>query len=326
MGKLKERAKEIHSDCVIVDAHCDTLIPVLEGRRSLGEYSESGHLDIPRLKKAGVDVQFFAAFVNPIFKKRTLYRTLELLDALYTEAERNSDSLIIAGSGEDIDRAVKTGKIAAILALEGGDCLEGSLGVLRMLHRLGVRSITLTWNHRNDLADGVAEARTNGGLTEFGVAVVEEMNRLKMLVDVSHLSEAGFWDVIEVSKQPFIASHSNSSSVYRHRRNLDDNQVRALARKGGVIGINFYSKFVGAGKVTVDDLLDHIDHIASVGGMDCIGLGSDFDGIDETVEGLEDVSKLWMLTYGLLRRGYKDGDIKKILGGNFLRVIREVLG
>ncbi|NLW16274.1 MAG: membrane dipeptidase [Firmicutes bacterium] len=334
---MEDKARRLHQDALVIDTHCDTLLRVL-GRAPyqqqqhepyrLADRHEEGHIDLPRLKEGGVDVQFFAAYIEPIFKPdRALKRTMQIFDAFFTELEANSDSMLLATTVQDIITAKEQGKIAAVLAIEGGEALEGDMGVLRMFHRLGVRSIGLTWNERNDIADGVGDSRSNGGLSAFGAAVIEEMNRLGILVDVSHLSDAGFWDVIEISKHPIIASHSNARAVCNHRRNLNDEQIQALAKNGGVMGMNFAAGFVKEdGKPTLDDLLDHIDHIVQLVGPHHVGLGSDFDGIGATPEGLNDVTAMPLITEGLLKRGYSDEHIRLILGGNYLRVFREVWG
>lgn len=327
IGKMSDQKKAfaLHHSSVVVDAHCDTLTHMLDTGRKLGELSTSGHLDLPRMKAGGIDVQFFAVFVHPSTKKY-LRRAMELIDFFYQQIEDNKDEIKMVTGASEIDLALNSGKKAAILSVEGGHVLEGSIGVLRILYRLGVRCLTLTWNGRNEIADGVAERGTGGGLTEFGKRVVREMNKLGMLVDVSHLSGAGFKDVLTISEAPIIASHSNCCSVYEHPRNLTDEQIVALANKDGVIGINFYPEFIGKGEASLDAIIDHIDHIISLVGSDHLGLGSDFDGIDKTPADLDDASKIPNLTNSLLKRGYKEEDIRKILGKNFLRVIKEVLG
>ncbi|HHW99120.1 MAG TPA: membrane dipeptidase [Firmicutes bacterium] len=333
---MDERARQLHQDALVVDTHCDTLLRVL-GRAPyqqqqkayrLADRHEEGHIDLPRMKEGGVDVQFFAAYIEPIYKPdRSLKRTMQIFDAFFTELDANSDSMMLATTVQDILTAKEQGKIAAVLAIEGGEALEGDLGVLRMFHRLGVRSIGLTWNERNDIADGVGDARSKGGLSAFGAAVIEEMNRLGILVDVSHLSDPGFWDAVEISKHPIIASHSNARAVCNHRRNLTDEQIKALAKNGGVMGMNFAAGFVKAdGQPTLDDLLDHIDHIVQLVGPHHVGLGSDFDGIGATPEGLNDVTSMPLITEGLVKRGYSDEHIRLILGENYLRVFREVWG
>lgn len=324
---ISAEIKAFHRRAIVIDAHCDSLLHVVNKGRHLGERSENGHLDFPRLTEGGVDVQFFAAYIEPEYKPdRALKRTLQLFDAFFKEIEKHPDQIRQVCNAKEIEQAKKDGVIGALLAIEGGEALNGDLSVLRILHRLGVRSIGLTWNERNDIADGVGEERTRGGLTNFGVDVVKEMNRLGILVDVSHLSEPGFWDVVEVSEKPFVATHSNAKGQCMHRRNLTDEQLRALAEKGGVTGMNFAPNFVKAGGATLDDLLDHIDYIKKRFTVDIIGLGSDFDGIENTPKGLEDSTCFPNITAGLFARGYKESEIEKILGGNFLRVIREVIG
>lgn len=322
---MENKVKELHWESLVVDAHCDTLTAMPAQNRRLGEYSGGGQLDLPRLKTGGIKVQFFAAFIAPEFKTLAVRRTLDLIDLFHREMEENKKDIQHVKSQAEINKALASGKIAALLSVEGGEALEGSIGVLRMLHRLGVRSLTLTWNGRNELADGVGEERTGGGLSSFGVAVVEEINRLGMLVDVSHLSEKGFWDVLKVSTQPVIASHSNCKALCEHPRNLSDRQIRALAENGGVMGITFVPAFLGGEKPSVKEVLDHIDHTVAVGGVKCVGLGSDFDGTDSIPVGLEDCASFPAVTGGLIDRGYPDNVIKKILGGNFLRVIGQVL-
>ena len=206
--------------------------------------------------------------------------------------------------------------------------MEGDLGVLRVLYRLGVRLITLTWNQRNQIADGIGESRTGSGLTEFGLKVIDEMNDLGMLIDVSHLSETGFWDVIKRSKTPIIASHSNCYALCSHLRNLKDEQIKALTDKDGVVGISFVPNFLTQErrKTTVKDVVTHIDYLVEKAGINYVGLGSDFDGTGGLPLGLEGVEKMPNITAELLNRGYKEGEIEKILGGNFLRVFKKVVG
>jgi len=318
-------AEILHNESVVLDTHCDTLTAMLDEDRPLAGRSGLGQLDLLRLKTGGVNVQFFAAFIAPEFKTIAVKRALELIDLFYREMEENSDSIFHAKSAVDIDKAIAESKIAAFLSIEGGEALAGSLGILRVLYRLGVRSLTLTWNGRNELGDGVGEDSPGEGLTEFGKAVVKEMNNLGMLVDVSHLSEQGFWDVLRTTKQPVIASHSNCRALCDHPRNLTDKQIKALAYQGGVIGITFVPDFLGCENPSVDDVFAHIDHVIAVGGVNCVGLGSDFDGTEELPAGLVDCSCLPVITKGLLERGYSKKVIKKVLGGNFIRVIRQVI-
>jgi membrane dipeptidase len=301
---------------------------MIRGQCKISELGSEGHIDIPRLKIGGVGLQFFAAYIEPQFKPgSSTKRALELLDVFYAALRDNGDSLMLIESSADIEEARRRGKIGALLSIEGGEALEGSLSVLRMFYRLGFRAIGLTWNERNQIADGLSESRTGGGLTEFGIQVIQEMNRLGMIIDVSHISERGFWDCIELSRQPIIASHSNAKAVCGHVRNLSDEQIVALSRGGGVMGINLAAEFVrDEPPASIDHVVDHIEHIVRLVGSKHVGLGTDYDGIRETPVGLEDVAKLPTLTEALIRRGFSEPQIRDILGGNFLRVIGQVLG
>ena len=323
------KAKQIHQKVIIVDGHCDTILEIMNHKRNLEKKSTTGHLDIPRMKEGGINVQFFAVFIEDIYKPdRSLKRTLQLIDCFYEEIEKNQDDISLVINYNQIKEVNRAGKIAAILSIEGGEALEGDLGVLRVLYRLGVRLLTLTWNQRNRIADGMGESRTGSGLTEFGLKVIDEMNDLGMLIDVSHLSETGFWDVIKRSKTPIVVSHSNCYALCPHLRNLKDEQIKALADKDGVIGITFVPDFLTQEKrkTSVKDVVNHIDYLVEKVGVDYVGLGSDFDGTGELPLGLEGVDKIPNLTEELLDRGYKEREIEKILGGNFLRVFRKVVG
>lgn len=251
---------------------------------------------------------------------------MQMLDIFYTECEKNKDTFTPATSYSNVMSAVGEGKVAALLSIEGADVIEGDLGVLRMFHRMGVRMVGLVHSLRNILADGVADSRTGGGLSELGVQVVEELDRLGILIDVSHLSDAGFWDLMDNAKGPIVASHSNSRVVCNNPRNMTDEMIEALSDRGGVMGMNFAPSFVHPTHATVERVVDHIDHIVELVGPDHVGLGSDFDGIRETPEGLEDVSMMSNITKELVRREYPEDDIRKILGENHLRVLREVVG
>lgn len=323
------KAKQIHQKAIVFDGHCDTILEVMNHKRTLEKKSNTGHLDIPRMKEGGVNAQFFAVFIEGIYKPdRSLKRTLQLIDCFYREIEKNQNDISLITNYNQITEVNRAGKIAAILSIEGGEALEGDLGVLRALYRLGVRLLTLTWNQRNQIADGVGESRTGSGLTKFGLKVIDEMNKLGMLIDVSHLSETGFWDVIKRSNAPIVASHSNCYALCPHLRNLRDEQIKAIADKGGVIGITFVPNFLTQEKrkTTVEDVVKHIDYLVEKAGVDCVGLGSDFDGTDGLPLSLEGVDKIPNITGELLNRGYKEKDIKKILGENFLRVFKEVVG
>jgi len=288
-----------------------------------------GHVDLPRLLESGIDLQVFAAYIQPEYKiERALHRVTQLIDRFYQVLGKHQDKLLLFTRVNDVREAEKSGKVAAMLSIEGGEAVEADLGILRVLHRLGVRAMTLTWNERNQIADGAAEGRTKGGLTNFGVELVGEMNRIGMVVDVSHLSDAGFFDVIETAKSPIIASHSNCRALCNHRRNLTDEMIKLLAEKDGVMGMNFAPSFVDENKehATLERVLDHVDHVVKTAGVEHVGLGSDFDGIDSTPKGLENVTKMPYFTEGLLRRGYSEDDVMKILGENFLRVFKRIMG
>ena len=320
----------LHRESIVFDAHCDTLQEVLAGKRRLGERSEEGHLDLPRLREGGVRAQVFALFVSPNhFPRGAARQALRLLDVFYQELGENANQLTLATKANDIERAKVEGKVAGILSLEGAEALEGDLGVLRAFYRLGVRNIGLTWNLRNAAADGVDETRSSSGLTNFGVQLVREMNRLGIMVDISHLSPTGVRDVLHISEAPVIASHSNAYALCSHRRNLTDEQLESIASKGGVVGITFVPNFVAedGNQATLKRVLDQTDYMVKTMGVDHVGLGSDFDGFfNAKVQGLEDVTRLPRLTVGLVERGYSEEDVKKILGGNFLRIFREVVG
>lgn len=336
------RALVIHKRAVYVDAHCDSILAWLPPvrlpiamrkpteapeRRSLGERWKVGHIDLPRLMEGEVDCQVFAVYVSPLFHPASLRRALQMIDVFYSEVDKNSDKIALCTSFADILRTQNEGKISALLSIEGGEPLEGDLGVLRMLYKLGVRALTLTHSPRNRLGDGCGEKGSRGGLTSFGAQVVKEMNKLGMVVDVSHINEQGFWDVIKTTKSPIIASHSNARALCDHVRNLKDDQIKALAEKGGVIGVTFVRTFLSKDveMVTVDNVLDHIDHIADLVGVEHVGIGSDYDGMGQAPKGLEDVTKVSNITRGLVTRGYSDNDIEKILGGNFLRMFKKIL-
>ena len=326
--ELVRRARRLHSQALVFDAHADTVaLDVVEGRRRLGETGKGGHVDLPRLRAGGVGLQVFTLFVPPAVPPAwNTLRALQVLDALAAELAANPDAFLWVVRGADIDRARQERRIGVIVTLEGCEVLAGSLSVLHAFYRLGVRAAGLTWNARNELADGVGEPR-GAGLTAFGRKVVEEMNALGMVVDVSHLSTRGFWEVLELSRHPVVASHSNAFALCPHQRNLTDDQIRGLAEKGGVMGINFFPGFLREdGRASIEDVVRHIDHVVSLVGPDHVGLGSDFDGISSTPQGLEDVSRLPALTEALVRRGYPDDAILKILGENFARVFRHVLG
>ncbi|MFZ7102585.1 MAG: dipeptidase [Peptococcaceae bacterium] len=309
----------------VVDGHCDSVLDTAQGSRSLSKLTDQGHLDFYRLK-GRVQLQFMALFIESIYKPHnSLIRTLELIDVLNKEiAAVDFVHKILAK--QDI-AAFSNSQVKVLLAIEGGEALCGNISVLRCLYDLGIRSLTLTWNHRNELADGCGEEPFGKGLSSFGRQVVTEMNSLGMVIDVSHLAEKGFWDVIELSKVPVIASHSCCKAIAPHVRNLSDRQLKALARKQGLIGINFYPDFLNpaTGQATIDDVIQHIIHAAEIMGTEHVGVGSDFDGIDKVPAGLEDVTKLEIIPDKLVTAGFSTTDIANIMGNNYLNVLKKVL-
>jgi len=306
---------------VVVDLHCDTILDVQAGRRRLDQRSTQGHVDLPRLREGGVDVQVFAMYVAPRFAARGQARARELMNAFHAVVRANASQIVHATTVADIERAQREGKVAAVMSIENGDALGADVAVLEEFYRQGVRMMGLTWNPSNALGDG-ALGRQHDGLTDLGRSVLRRMEELGVVVDVSHLSEQSFWDALRSTRGPIIASHSNAAALHMHPRNLTDEQLRAIAQRGGVVGVNFYAGFLGA--ATLDRVLDHIDYLAKVMGVDHVALGSDYDGIPQAPAGLEDVSKLPKLTAGLQRRGYTTEQIHKILGSNALRVFRQV--
>jgi membrane dipeptidase len=332
------KALELHREAVVIDGHCDTILSVMSRGSWLGtkardffKRNEDGHIDLPRLVEGGITCQVMALYIEPRYKPgASARRCLELLDEFYNLVGQ-SEVFVMATKTQDILDAKAEGKVAGLLSIEGGEAIEGSLSVLRNFYRLGVRAMGLTWNQRNDLADGVGEKSARSGLTDLGISVAKEMEKLGMLVDVSHLSESSFWGVHEVAERPYIASHSNARALASHPRNLTDKQIEAIAEKGGVIGVVFCPPFVDddRAKVSLSRVCAHIDHIKKVAGIDHVGLGSDFDGFGVTPgspQVMKDVSQMPQLTEELLNRGYTEEEIKKVLGGNWLRVYKQVIG
>jgi|LFRM01.2.fsa_nt_gb membrane dipeptidase len=322
MKKNSQSNKPVRIDC-----HCDTILEIATGTRSLGERSSRGHIDIPRLREGQISLQFFALYIESQFKPiGALERTLELIDTFYRELAENTSQLKLIKTFSDIEAAQEENKIGAFLTVEGGEAIQESLFLLRNLYRLGIRGITLTWNQRNAIADGASEG-PHGGLSRFGLKVIEEMNSLGMLIDVSHMNRGGFFDVLNNSKMPVIASHSNARALCNHPRNLDDEQIVLLAEKKGIICVTFVPEFlvpVGS-QADINSVADHIDYIKHLVGVDYIGIGSDFDGTEEVPAGLEDVTKVPHLEEVLRQRGYTEAELEKIFGGNVLRLLKRVI-
>lgn len=305
------------------DGHCDTIVRLWEKNQEL--FSNDGHIDIVRLNKFSAPLQFFAIWLDSKYHPISMRQAMKYIEFYYSQLQKNSRVIGHINSFTDVIKNRLENKISALLALEGGEALEGEISAIHTYYRLGVRSITLTWNHRNRLADGVAEEESRGGLTRFGRQVIEEMEELGMLVDVSHLSESGFSDVVKFAKKPFIASHSNARAICDVPRNLKDNQLLKIAEKGGVVGLNLYSPFiVKYGQGEIDDILSHIQHMLSVMGEDFIALGTDFDGIHSTpkeISGVQDMDLLFIS----IENEFGKVVAEKIFSENLLRVLKEVL-
>ena len=318
----------LHFDAIVVDGHCDTVGDVLAGKRTFAERSTAGHVDLPRLAAGGVTAQIFACFVpvHEYHRGATAY-ALRQVETLLHAVDEHPDRLLLARGAADIRRAKAEGKVAAIIGLEGAEPLGEHIEVLSIFHRLGVRVLGLTWNFRNPVADGVMEGEKAGGLTPFGRRVVEACNRLGIVLDVSHLAPAGVDDVLALSQQPVIASHSNAVAVFNHYRNLTDAQIDAIAARGGLVGVTFVNAFLyaPAAEASVEHVLDQIDYLVRRAGPEHVMIGSDFDGATMP-QGLADATYYPRLSAGMLDRGHSETTIRSVLGLNFLRVFGQVTG
>lgn len=326
---VSERARRLHAEAIVFDGHCDTLLDIQAGARPWDTFEGKGQVDLPRLRDGGITAQIFACYVRPDLRYKATWETLRLVETLYSLIDGWPADMLLATKAGDVQRAKSEGKIAAILGMEGAEGLQGDLTILRAFYRLGVRNIGLTWNHRNEAADGIAEERSGGGLTEFGVRLVREMRKLGIMVDVAHLAPAGVEHVFQVYEGPVVCSHGNARAVCSHHRNLTDHQLERIADSGGVVGVTFVPAFVADDpqNATLDTLVDHIDHIVRVAGIAHVGLGSDWDGFFEpTSDFPQHVGETPMITEALLQRGYAEADIRKILGENWLRVFAEIAG
>lgn len=322
--ELIERARELHRRYPVVDGHADSILMVLDGKRSLAKQSDLGHIDWPRARAAGLSCTTQVAWPDPSYYPVAAKRVNQSIDAILHEIE-TGEGVRLALTADDIRAAHAQGELAVLINIEGAEGIQGELALLRNYYRLGVRMMGLVWNHRNEVADGAAEEASGGGLTQFGREVVKEMNRLGMVVDLAHITQPGFYQALEVSTQPVLFSHGNCRALFDHARNLTDDQIKALAQNGGVIGISLVAGFMGRDTATLKTVADHIDHVVQLlGNADHVAYGTDFDGT-RTPPGLEDVTKLTDLTAELLSRGYSDADMTKILGENYLRVFAQVL-
>jgi membrane dipeptidase len=367
--------KILHQQSLVVDTHTDVLLQVLRGA-DISKRLDYGHVDLIRLKEGGMDVQFFAVWPNQtLYGKSGMFnQSMRLIDILERIVNNNPDKISLTFTPNEIEQTVKEGKIAACIGVEGGTAIENDLGKLQTLYDRGARYLGLTWNDSPDWASCAKDESSEDyeghlGLTEFGKEVIGWMNKHGMIVDISHSGEKTFWDVIEVSKKPIIASHSCAYKLCSHYRNLKDDQIKAIGQNNGVIFINFYPGYLMSGfnrkyyslrkssqalmdsmkqvyegdhlgyrkyrntylveeaqdfRPDINVIVDHIDYIISLIGDDHVGIGSDFDGISIVPSGIDDVSKMPEITRVMLQRGYSAERIRKILGGNFMRVFREV--
>jgi membrane dipeptidase len=355
----------VHKAALLIDTHNDVTSKTVQGF-DVGPRSDSGHTDIVRMREGNIGAQFFAVYVaaNYVEGNHSANRTLQMIDTVRHDIiGKHPDTFQFATTVKELEDAHKRGKIAALMGIEGGHAIEDSLRLLRDYYALGIRYMTLTHSNTNNWADSSGDftrdtVQHHNGLTDFGKDVVREMNRLGMMVDIAHVADKTFWDALETSKAPIFSSHSSCRALCNVPRNMTDEMIQALAKKGGVVQINFSCGFLsqavadasaargggggGGGRgrgtggaaggeprpvgprATLADVVAHIDHVKKIAGVDYVGIGSDFDGIGCTPEGLDDVSKFPNLTRALLEKGYTAADIQKIYGGNVLRVMRGV--
>jgi membrane dipeptidase len=350
-----DEVRQVHQSALLIDTHNDVTSLTVKGA-DIAAGSPTGHTSLARLRSGGLGAVFFAVYVAASYAKngQAAHRALEMIDTVRHDiAGRHPADFSLAFTADDILAARRQGRIAALMGIEGGHAIEDSLRLLRQFYALGVRYMTLTHSNNNNWADSSGEAPRHNGLTPFGKDVIREMNRLGMMVDVSHVSDKTFWDALETSRAPLFASHSSCRALSRIPRNMTDDMIAALARKGGVVQINFGCEFLSQKsadasswtnkslprpvtpkekeeeraripQASLSDVVAHIDHVVKLAGAGAVGIGSDFDGVECVPSGLEDVSKFPALTRALLEKGYSAGDIRKIYGGNLLRVMRAV--
>jgi membrane dipeptidase len=357
---------------ILIDTHADTPLMLLDEGFDLADANSPLMVSIPKMRAGHLGAEFFAIWVSPSLPPQDVVRrALDLIAVVHEQVARHGEALELAENTTDIVRIHRQGKIAILMGVEGGHIMQNDLRLLDIYYRLGVRYMTLTHSVHTDWADSSGGKPLHNGLTDFGRQVIARMNRLGMMVDISHVSDKTFFDTLAVSQAPVIASHSSCRALVDIPRNMSDEQIRALAKNGGVMQVNFYSAFIDQtyadarqnispeiraeiaaarqqaakegrqlsffqeGQIRlrydaklpvpgVERLADHIDHVVKIAGVDHVGLGSDFDGIDSAPRGMEDVSKLPNLVRELARRGYSEEDLEKILGGNLLRVMRHV--
>ncbi len=306
----------------LIDTHCDTLVKAYEENKIL--YKNDLHIDFERMLKYDSPLQFFAMWIDKKYFSYAYKKTNEYIDFFEKQLYENNNIVSKVLTYSDYLNNRKEGKASALLAIEGGEAIEDKIENLISLYNRGVRAMTLTWNYANLIADG-AGVEEPKGLTEFGREVIYNMNKLGMIVDVSHLADKSFWDVCEEAKKPFIATHSNSRKICSHKRNLTDKQLKVLADRGGVAGLNIYSKFISDNdSCNMTDVLKHVDHIINIAGEDVLGIGCDLDGIEMMPEGFTGIESLENLLKTLVDR-YGERIAEKIAYGNFARVLKDTL-
>jgi len=369
---IAERAHKLHFSSIVLDTHDDTTQRFFSKDFDLGKRNPDGHIDIPRMREGGMNAIFFSIWIDGrIMGPPAVQKALDQIDAVHENVRKYSKDMVFCRTADEVRRAHAQGKIAALIGVEGGHMIGNGIRVLRMFGDLGARYMTLSHFYNDEWADSSTDKPVHNGLTDFGKDIVREMNRQGIMVDISHVSDKTFYDALEVSRAPLIASHSSCRALCNHVRDMSDDMIKALAAKGGVIQINYEQSFidqaykdasdklsggvvaqfdqfkkecgddqecfgrkmaeqekqaVAEGKlphVSWERIIDHIDHAVKLAGADHVGLGSDFDGATMP-EGMEDCSKLPKITEALLRKGYSEDDIRKILGGNTLRVMEQV--
>jgi membrane dipeptidase len=378
-AKSSPNPHAVHAAALVIDTHADTPQRFLDENFDIGSDAGEGEIDLAKIARGNLGAEFFSIWVEPRYKGQYARRAFRLIDSVYRQAQLHPDKIMMAFSPADIEAAHRQHKFAALMGIEGGHAIENDLGLLRDFARLGVRYMTLTWSNTNEWADSSgdisdANVQHHNGLTPFGRDVVLEMNRLGMMVDISHVADKTFWDTIATTKAPVIASHSSARALTNAPRNMTDEMLKAVAKNGGVVMVNFYNGFIdddyrkanaaqsrardAAVEQAVADwqkahpgkevpysvsehvsrewakkiprpplsaLIDHIDHIAKVAGVDHVGLGSDFDGVSGGLpQGMDSVADLPKITEALMARGYSAADVRKILGENLMRVFRDV--
>lgn len=314
---------DLHKESIVIDAHSDIPLHILINKmnENIHEVFKSYHL--PLLREGGVNIVFVNLFEN-LHPEGSLKEALLQLSELNKELE-NTDEAILICNKEDLHRALNENKVGLVLSMEGMEPISNEIVLLRTFYDLGLRSAMLTWNWRNYFAAGSWET---GGLSKLGKELIVEMEKLGIIVDVSHLNEEGFWDIMGIAKKPVIASHSNAKSIYDHKRNLSDDQIKAIVNTGGVIGVNNYFTInTDVEEMILDRYMDQMEYLLEVAGEDHVGLGFDFNGYlgSSEMKDLENASKTPNVTNELIKRGYGEETIKKVLGGNFLRVLEDVL-